>query len=57
MEDKLIGLTIEEARKVTKFKLRVMCEDGEQYMGTCEVNNERYNLTIEKGIITEAKIG
>ena len=56
MEEKLIGLTVEEARKITKFKLRVMCE-GEQYMGTCEVDNERYNLTTEKGIITEAKLG
>ena len=57
MKEKLIGLTIEEARKVTYSKIRVLCEDGEHFMGTTEVDNTRYNVTTEKGVITEARLG
>ena len=58
--NKYIGLTIHEAkvRLATEDKsYRVMHEDGQSFVGTCDYQPDRVNFSVENGIVTEASIG
>lgn len=41
----------------TGFTYRVMHEDGNDFIGTCDFVPTRINITIKKGIVTESNIG
>lgn len=56
----LIGLKKEdviEILKKMKADYRTYKEDGKQNILTQEFRSERYNLTIEKGIVTNVDMG
>lgn len=58
--DSLIGLTEDEARKVTAergWALRVAMRDGEAFMLTTDYREDRVNLTVEKNTVTSVQIG
>jgi hypothetical protein len=57
---KLIGLTLEEATKLLTEKLhtwRIVEKNGVKYMMTADVNHNRCNLSIKKGVVTQATFG
>ena len=56
----LIGLSKEAAEeKVVELKgvVRVIAEDGEQFMHTMDMRSDRVNLEIVKGKIVKAFLG
>lgn len=56
----LIGLKKEDAIAILvkmNAVYRTYKEDGKQNILTQEFRNERYNLTIEKGIVTNVDMG
>lgn len=56
----LIGFTLELSIKIIEhYKLphRVIKEDGNAFVGTRDFNIHRINLTVEKGLVTEATLG
>lgn len=56
----ITGLTMEEAVAKIKeagFQSRVMREEGENFCGTCDLRDDRVNLTVEGGRVQGAWIG
>lgn len=56
----VIGLTKDKASDKIKragLKCRILREDGESYMGTCDARPDRVNLALEGGIVVSADIG
>ena len=59
-EQDLIGLTEEDAvNKVAGagMKCRIRSRDGNPFIGTCDYRLDRFNLTIEKNLVTKASLG
>jgi hypothetical protein len=59
-EEDLIGLSTEAAIELLKsngFKARIMEEDGQVFIGTCDYCLDRFNLNIVKGIVIAASKG
>jgi hypothetical protein len=57
---KLIGMKKAAAIKLIesqKMVARVTVEDGKYFVGTDEINADRFNLTIVKGVVTNTAIG
>lgn len=54
----LIGKTVEEAKRIvdqqpnSKDWARVICENGKHYATICDLDFNRINLTVEKGVVT-----
>jgi hypothetical protein len=60
MKEDLVGKTKVEAIKLLQkdnIKHRIIKEDGTNFMVTMDFQLNRYNLSIEKGIVTEVRIG
>ena len=60
MIKKLIGLTLEQAKLLAAKEgktIRVMAEDDQNYVGTCDYRIERINLGLKKGLVVEAWLG
>lgn len=52
--ESIIGKTIEEANVVANengYRIRVMCEDGQHFFGTCDYDLKRINVSTQNGII------
>lgn len=41
----------------TKYYYRIVCEDGQHFIGTCDFDMDRINLTIVKGMVVSATLG
>lgn len=57
---RLIGLTIEDAEKICTeygYCCRLMREDTNRYMGTCDIRTDRFNLEVDNGVITGVGVG
>lgn len=57
---KYVGMTEEEAVQAIQaagLKARIMCRDGQRYVGTCDFRLDRVNLTITQGKVTNATVG
>lgn len=50
---KLIGLTVEEAKKIVPYEIRVTKENGKSYMVTMDFKTNRVNVEINNDLITE----
>lgn len=60
MKEKLIGKTKEEAIDLLEknnSKFRIKSEDNERFILTTDYLINRFNLTINKGIVTDVTIG
>lgn len=60
IKNHIIGKTLEEAYSSTKkhsLDSRVVFEDGEYYIVTCDLNFDRLNFYIENGIVVNANVG
>lgn len=55
-EKEFIGLTLQEAKNKYDF-IRVMAEDGDHYIGTCDYREERMNVELVKGLIIKVWMG
>ena len=59
MNDKikiLIGKNIKEASEILKnYRWRIVSEDNKDYIITADLDFNRYNLYLEKGIIVDVK--
>ncbi len=54
LREKLIGLTVEDAKKVVEgYVIRISREDGVAYMGTADVKLNRINVEVNNKIIVE----
>jgi hypothetical protein len=56
----LIGMPKEDAMakiKAAGFPFRIRSEDGNYFVGTADLKLERFNLVVEKGLVTEVKMG
>lgn len=56
----LVGKTKKEALKLCKangYFPRITKEDETNFMGTMDLRFDRINLSIEKGLVTQASIG
>ena len=52
IENLIIGKTIEEAVSVAAIQglsVRVMKQDGREYMGTCDLRSDRINVAVVDG--------
>lgn len=52
----IIGKNINEARGIATSKgltIRVMEEDGESYVGTCDFRPDRINVVVKEGKVVE----
>jgi len=57
-KDKLIGKTKEQAAEILRnATYRIIKEDGEDFIVTMDMVAHRYNLIIEKGIVTDVTFG
>lgn len=57
---KLIGMSEEDAEFLCHkngYKIRLSSRDGIFFPGTCEMRGDRINVTVAKGIVTEADVG
>jgi len=55
-KDNIVGLRFEQAKQLAEsqgFVLRVMREDGEHYIGTCDYRTNRLNIAIDDGAVTD----
>lgn len=60
LQDKIIGLSVEEATKLceTEHKvLRITREDDNYHIGTCDFELNRINVEVMKGLVAKAAIG
>lgn len=56
--EELEGKTKEEAENLLKdSRYRIVREDGTSYIVTRDYNISRYNLVVEKGIVTKVTMG
>lgn len=56
----LVGMPKEDAIakiKAAGFPFRMRSEDGNYFVGTADLKLERFNLVVEKGLVTEVKMG
>ena len=52
----LIGKNLKEAAEILRnCKWRIVAEDNKDYIITHDLNPERYNLYLEKGIVIDVK--
>ncbi len=60
MKEKLVGKTKEEAVKLLKESnsiYRIVEEEGEMYAVTMDIQTDRFNLSINNGVITDSHMG
>lgn len=56
----LIGLTLEQAEVIIKsasMKPRLKSKDGQHFIVTMDLRNDRVNLTVVNNLVTKATIG
>lgn len=56
----LIGMAKEAAIAAVEaagFSFRVICEDGAENMRTMDINNQRVNFSISKGVVEKVDLG
>ncbi len=54
---KFVGQKLEDVKKIPNLKYRITIQDGQAYFGTCDVRLDRYNFTVDNGIITSSRMG
>ena len=55
-EELLIGKNLKEAAEILRnYEWRIVAEDDKDYIITDDLNPERYNLYLEKGIVIDVK--
>lgn len=50
----IVGLPVANAAEIAKeggYRIRVMCENGEHLIGTCDYDTSRINVSTQDGII------
>jgi len=52
-----VGKNLKDVEQFYHLNFRVTMQDGEAYFGTCDVRPERYNFTVDNGIITSVSMG
>jgi hypothetical protein len=60
LQDKVVGLSVEEATKLVeeaKKVLRITREDNNYSVGDCMYDLNRLNVEVEKGLVVKAAIG
>jgi hypothetical protein len=58
--DHFIGKSLEAMKCYAAehdFNIRIMAEEGEHFLGTCELRSNRININLVDGIVTEAWMG
>ena len=56
----LIGLTKDDCIKLcneNNYDCRIMREDDNKYLGTCDLRFDRINLELDNGIVSACSIG
>lgn len=57
LQKRFVGLSEDEARKKHNGELRVVEEDGEAFIITCDLHLDRLNLYIKDGLVYKVDLG
>jgi hypothetical protein len=52
-----VGKKLKDVEQFYHLNFRISMKDGEAFFGTCDYIPERYNFTVDNGIITSVSMG